>query len=104
MLLGEAGLVPILEVGALASGVGWLAGCVSYLRMKPAALGRMAALFGVLVTAGMILVKIVPYVPGHFTRSEWIALAIWACMGFLMRASAKAAVEPSRSDLQNQEG
>jgi basic amino acid/polyamine antiporter, APA family len=103
MLLGEAGLVPILEVGALASGVGWLAGCVSYLRMKPAALGRIAALFGVLVTAGMILVKIVPYVPGHFTRSEWIALAIWACMGFLMRTSAKAADEPAKSDLQNQE-
>lgn len=94
MLLGEAGLVPILEVGALASGFGWMAGCVSYSLMRPHALGRVAAAFGVLVTACMVLVKLVPYVPGHFTRYEWCALAIWACLGFLMRATAK----PRRHD------
>lgn len=85
MLLGEAGLVPILEVGAVASAVGWMAGCVSYYCMKPGSLGRAAAMFGMLVTSLMIFVKIVPIVPGHFTRYEWLALAIWAALGFAIR-------------------
>jgi amino acid transporter len=85
MLLGEAGLVPILEVGAMSSAVAWMAGCASYYCMKPSLRGRAAALFGLLVTSVMVLVKIVPIVPGHFTRYEWIALAIWVGMGVLIR-------------------
>ena len=84
MLLGEAGLVPILEVGAVASAVGWMSACAAYWRMQPGLRGRAAAAFGLLVTALMVLVKIVPVVPGHFTRYEWLALAIWAAMGFLI--------------------
>jgi APA family basic amino acid/polyamine antiporter len=87
MLLGEAGLVPILEVGAVASSVGWMSACVAYYCMKPSLRGRAAALFGLLVTAAMILVKAVPFVPGHFTRYEWLALSIWLGLGFLLRAS-----------------
>ena len=84
MLLGEAGLVPILEVGAVASAVGWMSACAAYWRMQPGLRGRAAAAFGLLVTALMVLVKVVPVVPGHFTRYEWLALAIWAAMGFLI--------------------
>jgi amino acid transporter len=87
MLLGEAGLVPILEVGAVAASVGWMSACVSYYCMKPSLGGRAAALFGLLVTAAMILVKALPFVPGHFTRYEWLALSIWLGVGFLLRAS-----------------
>jgi len=89
MLLGEAGLVPILEVGAVASAIGWMSGCVSYYCMKPGSLGRAAAIFGILVTSLMVLVKIVPIVPGHFTRYEWMALAIWAVIGFVIRIPAR---------------
>jgi amino acid transporter len=85
MLLGEAGLVPILEVGAVASAVSWMAACASYCRMKPQFKGLAAAIFGLVVTTLMILVKVVPLVPGHFTRYEWIALAIWAGLGLLIR-------------------
>jgi hypothetical protein len=53
--------------------------------MKPGSLGRAAAMFGILVTSLMIFVKIVPIVPGHFTRYEWLALAIWAALGFAIR-------------------
>ena len=84
MLLGEAGLVPILEVGALASAVGWMSACAAYWRMKPDWRGRAAAAFGLLVTGLMVLVKVVPVVPGHFTRYEWLALAIWAAIGFIV--------------------
>ena len=85
IFLGEAGLVPILEVGALASAVGWMAACASFFRMKPSFAGRAAALFGLLVTTLMVLVKLLPIVPGHFTRYEWLALLLWAGLGALVR-------------------
>jgi len=37
----------------------------------------------------MVLVKIVPIVPGHFSRYEWIALAVWLAVGFLVRWRTK---------------
>jgi len=61
----------------------------SYYCMKPNLAGRAAAVFGVLVTALMILVKILPIIPGHFTRYEWLALAIWAGLGVLIRIPAR---------------
>ncbi|HEV2115175.1 MAG TPA: APC family permease [Terriglobales bacterium] len=95
MFLGEAGLVPILEVGAVTSAVAWMAACASYWCMRPPLKGRLAAGFGLLVTGLMILVKIVPLVPGHFTRYEWIALGIWLGFGALIRIPA---AEPGRSE------
>jgi amino acid transporter len=89
IFFGEAGLVPILEVGAVACAVGWMSACVSYFLMKPCRMDRAAALFGFLVTSAMILVKVLPLVPGHFTRYEWIALGIWAVIGFLVRLPAR---------------
>jgi amino acid transporter len=87
LFLGEAGLVPILEVGALASALGWMSACASYHCMKPSFLGRVSAIAGLLATSLMVLVKILPVVPGHFTRYEWIALALWAGLGVLVRTS-----------------
>jgi amino acid transporter len=90
IFLGEALLVPILEVGAIASSVAWMAACASYYRMKPAWPGRAAAVFGLIVTSIMILVKVVPVVPGHFTAHEWVALAIWGVLGVAVRTSRQA--------------
>ncbi len=87
IFLGEALLVPILEVGAIASAVAWMAACASYYRMKPPWRRRAAAVFGLIVTSVMILVKVVPLVPGHFTSHEWIALAIWGVLGAAVRTS-----------------
>jgi basic amino acid/polyamine antiporter, APA family len=98
LLLGEAGLVPILEVGAVAAAVGWMAACASYFCMKPRFLGRLAAVFGLVVTALMILVKVLPFVPGHFSVYEWIALAAWATLGVLARTSRnREAPAPKRA-------
>jgi amino acid transporter len=95
MLPGEAGLVPILEVGAVASALGWMAGCAAYWCMKPGLRGRAAAAFGLLVTTLMVLVKVLPMVPGHFTRYEWIAMGVWAGLGILIRVRRdKADQEP----------
>lgn len=87
IFLGEALLVPILEVGAVSVGIAWMAACASYYKMKPRGAGRLAAAFGILVTATMILVKILPWVPGHFTWHEWLALGIWALLGVAIRAT-----------------
>jgi hypothetical protein len=54
-------------------------------------------MFGLLVTSLMVLVKVVPIVPGHFTRYEWMALAVWAGLGALIRSSrnrGEQTVEP----------
>src|ERR1700757_3865869 len=67
IFMGEALLVPILEVGAVTAAVAWMAACASYYCMKPAWRQRSAAVFGLIVTSIMILVKVVPVVPGHFT-------------------------------------
>jgi amino acid transporter len=87
IFMGEALLVPILEVGAISAAVGWMAACASYYRMKPDRFGRAAAIFGLFVTSAMVLVKLLPWIPGHFTWHEWLALAIWAALGIAARAS-----------------
>jgi amino acid transporter len=87
IFLGEALLVPILEVGAVTSAVAWMAACAAYYKMKPRGIRRFAAVFGLLVTSAMILVKLVPWVPGHFTWHEWVALAVWGVLGAAIRAT-----------------
>src|SRR6201993_5197104 len=90
IFMGEALLVPILEVGAVTAAVAWMAACASYYCMKPPWRQRSAAVFGLIVTSIMILVKVVPVVPGHFTWHEWIALAIWGLLGAAVRTSRKS--------------
>src|SRR5579859_6454479 len=74
MLLGDAVLVPISEVGSVASAIGWLAACAAYYQMGPAPRERLIAVVGVVVGLLMILMKILPGIPGHFSGYEWLAL------------------------------
>jgi basic amino acid/polyamine antiporter, APA family len=84
MFLGDAILVPITEVGSVASALGWLAACAAYYQMRPAVGQRFIAMIGVSVAAIMTLMKIVPAVPGHFTAYEWLALAVWCFLGLAL--------------------
>jgi amino acid transporter len=91
MLLGDAILVPVTEVGSVACAIGWSATCLACLYLGRAgansnhiALSAMehgVAIFGLLVGIAMILMKVVPLVPGHFTGDEWVALGIWIVLG-----------------------
>jgi amino acid transporter len=93
MFLGDAILVPITEVGSVASASGWLAACAAYYAMGPEPRQRLVAIVGVLVGLMMILMKIVPMIPGHFSLYEWIVLAIWiACGAMLARSGSKQEV------------
>src|ERR1700719_1909130 len=95
MFLGDALLVPISEVGSVSSAMGWLAACAAYYRMGPAPHERFIAAVGVTVGLLMILMKILPGIPGHFSEYEWLALGIWSLMGLSLnwrRRSAPASV------------
>src|SRR5437667_8221793 len=81
MFLGDAILVPISEVGSIASAAGGLAACAAYVRMGPAPGERMVAAVGVLVGLLMILMKVVPGIPGRFSGYDWLALGTWSALG-----------------------
>jgi APA family basic amino acid/polyamine antiporter len=82
---GESMLVPIAEVGSVTAAVGWMAACASYACMKPSVGGRVAAYLGLVVTGLLVLMKLIPGIPGHFSVYEWIAVAIWCSIGLLLR-------------------
>ena len=84
LFLGDAILVPITEVGSVASAAGWLATCAAYYAMGPPARERLVAAGGVSIAGLMILMKVVPAVPGHFTSYEWLSLAMWIALGAVL--------------------
>jgi hypothetical protein len=98
MLLGDAILVPVTDVGSVACAIGWAATCAAYLSMgrsrtllgqsKLLAIEWLVAGFGLLVAIAMMLMKVVPAIPGHFTTYEWIALGIWILLGAIARRRA----------------
>jgi APA family basic amino acid/polyamine antiporter len=84
MFLGSAILVPISEVGSLASAVGWFAACAAFLRLRPRARERVIAWLGASVAFAMVLMKVLMFVPGHFGVWEWLALFVWIVLGILI--------------------
>jgi amino acid transporter len=84
LLLGDAVLVPITEVGSLASSFGWFAACLSFLLLEKSVRLRLIAALGIAVSIAFIIMKVVPAIPGHFTGGEWIALAIWLFFGLML--------------------
>jgi APA family basic amino acid/polyamine antiporter len=83
LLVGDALLVPVTEVGSMASAFGWLAACVSLYMVDRRVRLRLVASAGIIVSSLMVLMKWVPGVPGHFTLSEWIALGAWLALGMM---------------------
>ena len=89
MLLGDAILVPVTEVGSVACAIGWSATCAACLALARAKPGVMTlssaehavAWLGLAVGIAMALMKVVPLVPGHFTIYEWLALGLWVTLG-----------------------
>jgi amino acid transporter len=83
MFLGSAILVPISEVGSVASATGWFAVCAAYLCMRPKIADSLIALLGALVGLAMMLMKLLPFVPGSFSGWEWLAFTLWIILGFM---------------------
>jgi amino acid transporter len=90
-LLGDALLIPITEVGSLAAGVGWCAACLAFVARQRTTRGDGTSLawLGAAVSAGIILMKVIPAIPGSFTGIEWITLAAWCGLGLALRKSVR---------------
>jgi amino acid transporter len=115
MLLGDAILVPITEVGSVACALGWSATCAACLSLGRrslqqdgeqddssrslllSAFERSIAIVGLFVGVAMILMKLVPFVPGHFTVYEWLALGIWILLGALISRRAAISTQDSKT-------
>jgi amino acid transporter len=91
LLVGDALLVPVTEVGAMASSFGWLAACASLYRKESRPWIRLTAGIGGGVSLLLVLMKWIPTVPGHFTVAEWIALGVWLALGLLMHRRTRPA-------------
>src|SRR5437773_3803075 len=106
-MFGDAILVPITEVGSLAVGVGWLSACAAYIaRRRRDGYGDESAamaVLGVVVSMAIVLMKIVPGVPGSFTLAEWVAFAAWSAAGLLFWLTRRPAVNSQGSTLNSQD-
>jgi amino acid transporter len=85
LLLGDALLVPVTEVGSMAPAFGWLATCLSFYMVERSVLLRLTAGLGMAVSLLLVLMKLLPIFPGHFSLAEWVALGIWLAIGLLLR-------------------
>jgi amino acid transporter len=86
LLLGDALLVPVTEVGSMASAFGWTAACLSFWIIEPNPRMRVVAGFGILISFLLFVMKLFPVFPGHFSAAEWIALGIWLAAGLALHA------------------
>jgi len=88
LLLGDSILVPVTEVGSMASALGWFATCASFWLVEPRPRMRLITGLGICVSGLFLLMKLVPAFPGHFTPWEWLALAVWLILGAILRRRA----------------
>jgi amino acid transporter len=92
LLLGDALLVPVTEVGSMASALGWFAACLSFWIVEKRASMRIVTGLGIAVSLLLFLMKVLPTFPGHFSPSEWIALGIWLAFGAILHRRPRAAL------------
>jgi amino acid transporter len=85
LLLGDAILVPVTEVGSMAAASGWFMACLSFWLVEKSVGKRLVTSFGIAIALLLLVMKLVPVFPGHFSIAEWVALAIWLILGFILR-------------------
>jgi basic amino acid/polyamine antiporter, APA family len=86
--LGQAVLVPISEVGSLAAAIGWLATCLAFCKgaggVASSARLKIVGYTGAAIAGMLILMKLVPSIPGSFGRYEYLALGVWIGLGLVL--------------------
>ena len=85
LFLGDALLVPVTEVGSMASALGWFAACLSFWIVEKRTSMRIVTGMGIAVSLLLFLMKVLPVFPGHFSLAEWISLGIWITLGIILR-------------------
>ena len=86
-MMGDAILIPVTEVGSMCSIFGWLMTCIAYLKWRKGIAGRekWIAVSGAAVSFLLLLLKVIPAVPGSLGRWEYLALSIWLVIGLMLR-------------------
>jgi amino acid transporter len=84
LFLGDSLLVPVTEVGSMASALGWFAACLSFWIVEKRASMRIVTGMGIVVSLLLILMKVLPVFPGHFSRAKWIAFGVWVALGAVL--------------------
>jgi basic amino acid/polyamine antiporter, APA family len=84
LFLGDALLIPVTEVGSMASALGWFAACLSFWMVEKRTSMRIVTGLGILVSLLLFLMKVLPVFPGHFSPSEWSAFGIWVLLGAIL--------------------
>ena len=74
-----------------------MAACAAYFAMGPARGKRSIAAVGILVGLAMILMKVIPVLPGHFSRYEWMALLAWIVLGASLNLREKTLARSAAS-------
>jgi len=93
--------VPISEVGAAVGAIGWCAACLAFIalaRRGGVRDGVTIAAIGAVVSVVIVLMKIVPAVPGSFTGAEWLAFTAWCVLGLALRQLVPGPTAPSVPD------
>src|SRR5262249_22461760 len=60
---------------------GWLSACVAYIARRHGSESAAMAGLGAAVSSAIVLMKVVPAVPGSFTAAEWTAFVAWSAVG-----------------------
>ncbi len=89
LAIGDALLIPVTEVGSMAASLGWLAACASFFAVEKTTRMRVIAAVGAVVSLLLVLMKLLPIIPGHFSGAEWIALTVWIVLGMVFHASRR---------------
>ena len=86
---GREVIVWVVDMAALGTAVGYLYTCVAATRIAPGSAEgrsygggeRRAALVGVALSVGFVLLLCVPGMPGFMAAPSWIALSVWLGLG-----------------------
>ncbi len=70
----------------MASAFGWTAACLSFWIVEPSPRMRFIAGLGILVSFFLLIMKLFPIFPGHFSSAEWIALLVWLALGLVLHS------------------
>lgn len=97
LLLGDAILIPVTEVGSMASAMGWLAACVSFWLVEKQIGMRVVTGLGIVVSLMLFLMKVLPVIPGHFSGEEWVSLGAWLLLGAILHRGWRAPAGRSAS-------
>ena len=68
LLLGDAILVPVTEVGSMAAASGWFMACLSFWMVEKKTGKRLITSLGIAISLLLLLMKLLPAFPGTFLR------------------------------------